>query len=114
MRASLRQLWRKVPAVAAAGLINLPVGTFTDSSNPNDFLPALANRIAVILTYLAYPLAFIGIVYSVYLLIANSGNPDALKTTKKNIGYIAIGIFLIVFTILIFSFVSAFFGGLKK
>jgi hypothetical protein len=43
------------------------------------------------------------------MLLVNSGNPDALKTTKKNIGYIAIGVFLLVFSAIIFNFVSAVF-----
>lgn len=106
---NLQRRWRELSPGLAAGLINLPVGQLTGNNDPNSFLPALANRIADILTFLAYPLAFIGLVYSVYLLIANSGNPDALKTTKKNIGYIALGIFLLLFTIIIFNFVAAVF-----
>jgi hypothetical protein len=106
----LKELWQRFSqGVVLAGLINLPVGKLSDSSDPNAYLPALANRLAQIITLIAYPVAFIGILYSVYMLLVNSGNPDALKTTKKNIGYIAIGVFLLVFSAIIFNFVSAVF-----
>lgn len=104
----LKELWQRFSqGVVLAGLINLPIGTLSDSKDPNAYLPALANRLAQIITFIAYPAAFIGILWSVYMLLANSGNPDALKTTKKNIGYIALGIFLLVFTAIIFNFISA-------
>jgi hypothetical protein len=105
MISKLRAYYRKYSPGLALSLINLPKASeITGNSDPNTFLPALANRLALILTYLAYPLAFIGVVYSAYLLLANSGNPDAQKMVKKNIGYIATGIFLLVLTIVIFNF----------
>lgn len=90
-----------------AGILNLPVGDLGlgNNADPNAILPAVANRIADILTALAYPIAFIGIIYTVYTLVANSGNPDALKTAKKNIGYIAGGIFLFILSVAIFNLV---------
>jgi hypothetical protein len=109
MKSKLRAFLRNLPLAGAAGLINLPTGDLGTTA-PNGILPALANRAADILTFLAYPIAFIGIIYSVYMLVANSGNPDALKTTKKNIGYIAGGIFLLIFTIFIFNFVVTIFN----
>jgi len=94
------------------GFLNLPVGDLGlgNNADPNAILPALATRIAAILTALAYPIAFIGIIYTVYLLIANSGNPDAMKTTKKNIGYIAGGIFFFMLAVVIFNLVVRLFA----
>jgi hypothetical protein len=101
---------RELPYTAAASLINLPFGSLgSGADDPNAILPLVANRIADIMAALAYPLAFVGIIYSVYLLIVNSGNADALKTTKKNIGYIAGGIFLLVFTAIILNFFARIF-----
>lgn len=59
----------------------------------------LANRIVQTLEAVAYPLAIAGIVYSAYVLITSVGNPDALKTAKKNIMYILTGVFLVVFAL---------------
>jgi hypothetical protein len=94
-------------------LINLPVGKLgeTDTLQPNAILPTLANRLADIIAALAYPLAFIGIVYSVYLLIVNSGSPDALKKTKQNIIYIAVGIFILLTASIIIGFMRRIFLG---
>ncbi|HSI20841.1 MAG TPA: hypothetical protein VLA04_04055 [Verrucomicrobiae bacterium] len=111
MNKRLTEYLHNLPRLAAAGLINLPLGEITPKgSDPNSLLPALANRLADIMSAIAYPLAFVGIVYSVYLLIANSGNPDAFKTTKKNIVNIAGGIFLLVFSVILFNFVANIFN----
>lgn len=115
MKSKLLRFLRTLPTVGAAALIdlNLPFGTLKNSAGqepgPNEILPALANRIADILTFLAYPLAFIGLVYSIFMLVANSGNPEAFKATKKNIGYIFMGLFVLIFTILIFNFITSIF-----
>jgi hypothetical protein len=114
MTNKLKKLLDRTAPFVAGGLINLPVGRLEGAEDPNGILPALAERIAQLLTLLAYPLAFIGIIYSVYLLIVNSSNPEALKTTKKNIGYIAAGIFIIVFSIIIFNYISALFNGATR
>lgn len=111
MTTKLQYLRQRGSQALAAGLINLPVGKLSGTDDPNGILPAIANRIANILTALAYPLAFAGIIYSVYMLIANSGNPDALKTTKKNIGYIMGGIFILVLTLTLFNVVTSLFKG---
>jgi hypothetical protein len=106
----LRRYLRSIPTnlLPAALTLNLPVGKLINK-DPNGYIPEIANRIASLLTFLAYPVAFVGIVYSVFQLIANSGNPDALKTTKKNIGYIAGGIFIMIFALVIFNFISSLF-----
>ncbi len=103
----LAEYLRNLPRLAAAGLINLPIGDIRGgNTDPNAILPAIANRLADIMSAIAYPLAFVGLVYTVYLLIANSDNPDALKTTKKNIINIAGGIFLLVFSVIFFNIVA--------
>jgi hypothetical protein len=100
----LRAFLRHLPhQLLAGGLLNLPTGSVADPSKPNEILPSLAERIAEILLRIAYPLAFIGIIYSVYLLVVNSGNPDAFKTTKKNVGFIVTGILLLIFALFIFN-----------
>ncbi len=110
MNKAWRKALRSLPTIGAAGLLNIPTGSIGDAANVNGTLPEIANRIASILTFLAYPLAFIGIVYSVFLLIAHSDSPDAFKTTKKNIGYIAGGIFIIIFSVFIFNFIALVFN----
>lgn len=93
----------------ASGFFNLPTGTF-DNSKPNGILPEIANRVATFLQIMAWPLAFVGLIYSAYILISSAGNPDAWTKAKKNVGYIATGIFLLVFTVIIFNFFSGLFS----
>jgi hypothetical protein len=97
-------------AVSAFFGLSIPTGTI--KGNANDLPGLLATRIYHILTNLAYPLAFVGIIYSAYLLLTSMGSPEAYAKTKKNIIYITTGIALIVFTAILFRFVQGFFANL--
>lgn len=90
--------------------LSLPTGKI--DASPNSIPSTLAVRIYHLLTDLAYPLAFVGIIYSAYLLATSMGNPEGYAKTKKNIIYITTGIALILFTAVIFRFVQSFFANL--
>lgn len=75
---------------SASQIFTIPSGNITT-------FPLLANRILDLLTAIAYPLAFLSLVYSAYLLITAGGKPEAWTTTKKNLLNLCIGVFLISF-----------------
>ncbi|MBU6388972.1 hypothetical protein KGQ71_00475 [Patescibacteria group bacterium] len=59
----------------------------------------IANRILNVLLVFAYPLAFLALLYSAYLLITSAGKSDAYTKVKKNILYLSIGIFVIAMAV---------------
>ncbi len=84
-----------VRRISAAGFLNLPTGSLGSAGDPNGILPTVANRLANILIAVALPLAVIGILYSAFQLLTKSGDADAFKHAKQNVGYIATGIVVI-------------------
>lgn len=93
-----------LPAIAQAAdvQIKLPVTT-----SPNT-IPELFQRALQFLTALAYPLAFLAILYTAFLLIMAGGKPDGYAAVKKNIVYITIGLFLIIFAVIMMKLVVSF------
>jgi hypothetical protein len=73
------------------------------------FLPSIGERIVALLLFFAYPLAFIGLLYSAYLLIVSAGKPEGYNNAKKNITFIITGIFIIVFTTALINIVVSIF-----
>ena len=85
--------WLVGTARAANPIISIPSKTVNSAANAG---PAdLASRIVDILSALAYPLAFAGIIYTAYILVTASGSPDGWTKAKKNLSYILTGFFLI-------------------
>jgi len=82
----------------------------TLNADPNSGISQLANRLLNFLLFLVYPVAFAGLVYTAYLLITSAGNPDAWAKAKKNIAYMVIGIFIIVFASIFVSLFRRLFG----
>lgn len=70
----------------------------------------LLSRITNLLLAFAFPLAFIGIVFSAWKLISSAGNPAAVVTAKKNIGYIAVGIAVLTLGLYAIKLVYSVFG----
>jgi hypothetical protein len=79
---------------------------FTIQNGTPTTVEGLANQLLSLLTGLAYPIAFICLVYTAYLLITAGGKADAWTTAKKNILNLTIGIFLIVFAAIMVRFVT--------
>ena len=101
--------------VLYASIFNLPKPSILfqstgDSSTVSTSAGNLANFVLNFLTALALPLAVAGIIYSAYIMIVSSGNPDAYTKAKKNLLYIVGGIFLIVFAATIVSSISGLFN----
>lgn len=96
-------------ALAAAKVIEVPSGIFTggaEAVTPG----SIANGILGLMTSFAYPLAFLAVMYSAFLLISSAGKPEAMVTAKKNISYVVIGIFLIVFAVVFVKFITGIFS----
>lgn len=70
----------------------------------------LLNRIVNLMLALAFPLAFIGIVFSAWKLISSAGNAAALATAKKNIIYITIGIAVLTLGLVVIKVIYNVFG----
>lgn len=103
--------WLADKAWAANPEVKVPTTSLPSSgANANEIANHLADYILSVLTYLAYPLGFAAIVYSAYILVSSSGSPDAYAKAKKNVTYLVIGVFLIVFAIIIVNFIIGFFA----
>jgi hypothetical protein len=74
------------------------IGVFPTPPGVIDSLPKLANHLLNIMLFFAYPLAFIAVVYTAYMLVNSGNKPEGYATAKKNIMYLATGIFLIIFS----------------
>ncbi len=92
-----------IPVAHAADIVAIPA-----TGRPAD-VPDLFNKLLDILVRLAYPLAFIALLYTAYILITSAGKPEAYVTAKKNITYLVIGIFLILFAVIFVRFVTRLF-----
>lgn len=88
----------------AASIFNLPTGLATGD------VPGLFNGILDIFIALAYPFAFVAILYTSYILISSSGKPEAYNTAKKNLLMVFTGIFLIVFAVVFVRFITRLFS----
>lgn len=95
-------------AYAAENIISVPSGLF--ANGPKTTAGDIANGILSLLTSLAYPLAFLALLYTAYILVSSLGKPEAYTTAKKNITYVVIGIFLIVFAVAMVRFVTGLFS----
>ena len=89
--------------------LNLQTGPL-GSTEPGTGLAVLANRILDTLLAVAWPLAFIGILYSAYILISSAGKVEAYTTAKKNIGYLFIGITVIILGLYVIRGIIGIFG----
>ena len=109
---SLRDiLIQKVSAATPTptGQLNLQFPTGKLSTAPGAGVQALGDRILQILVDLAYPLAIICIIYTAYILISSSNSPDGYTKAKKNITYLIIGVFLIIFASVFVNIAIGFF-----
>jgi formate/nitrite transporter FocA (FNT family) len=70
----------------------------------------IADRALKLLLAFAYPIAFIGIVYTAYQLITSAGKPEPYAAAKKNLTYLVTGIFIITFAAVIVRFFINIFG----
>lgn len=70
----------------------------------------LLNRIVSLMLAFAFPLAFIGLVVSAWKLISSGGDATAVATAKKNIGYLAMGIFVLTLGLYAVKLVYSIFG----
>ena len=93
----------QVFAASNAALVELPSQKINTAAGGG--IIDLVNRIIDLMISLAYPLAFFAILFIAYTLITSAGNPDAYVKSKKYIGYLVVGIFLIVFAVLGVRFV---------
>jgi len=100
----------KLPPAAALAIFNFSGITGPINDGPGTGVQALADRLLHILLAVAYPLAFIAIVYSSYQLIMSSGKPEPYAQAKKNLTYLFIGIFLITIAGSIVRFFVTLFG----
>jgi hypothetical protein len=74
--------------------INNAVGSPV-STDPGTGVQVLLERVVNLMLDVAIPLAFIGIVYTAWQVITSAGKPDAYGAARKNIAYIATGIFIL-------------------
>lgn len=81
-----------------AAVIELPQSGAL-SNNANEAAGQFVNRIAELLIALAFPLAVASILYSVYTLLVSQGDPKAYEKVKKILIFMTLGIFLIVFAV---------------
>lgn len=70
----------------------------------------LLNRITSLMLAFAFPLAFIGLAVSAWKLISSAGDAAAMATAKKNIGYLAIGIFVLTLGLYAVKLIYSIFG----
>ena len=73
-------------------------------------IASLLNRIVSLMLAFAFPLAFIGLVVSAWKLISSAGDAAAMATAKKNIGYLAIGIFVLTLGLYAVKLIYSIFG----
>ncbi len=91
---------------------NVPSGAI-DTRTAAAGAQTLVQRIIDTMTFFVFPIAFIGIVYIGYNLIMGPNNPDTWAKSKKQIGYMVIGITLITLaSTLVYAFRSVIFGAL--
>lgn len=88
---------------ADKSILNLPTGALDPGAGTG--VDALVARILDTLLAFGYPLAFISILVSSYVLISGSGKPDAYTKVRKNLLYLCTGTILIVFATIIVRFV---------
>lgn len=79
------------------------------AADANTGVSSLANFVIALLTNLAYPLAFVAIIYTAYIFITSMGKPDAYEKGKKNIVYLVIGLGLIIFSTIFIRLLVGFF-----
>jgi len=69
-------------------------------------VPDLFNRALDLLTFAAYPLGFLCLLFCAWLLLTSAGKPEAWTTAKTNLLNLVLGIFLIVFAAIIVRFIT--------
>lgn len=88
----------------AAGLIDFTL--FKNVGNDgNPAINILAHNLLSLLIVIATPIALAALLYTGYILITSAGKPEAYKKAKQNLGFVVVGIFLIVFATTIVRFV---------
>jgi len=100
----------KLPPAAALAIFNFNGITGAINDGPGVGIQSLAERILHILLAVAYPLAFIAILYSSYQLITSAGKPEPYAKAKANLINLFIGIFLIIIAGSIVRFFITLFG----
>ena len=68
------------------------------------------NKIVGLLLLFAYPLAFIGLVYTAWQLITSIGDPNAYTKARQNIITITIGIAILTLGLFVVHFIYSLFG----
>lgn len=103
-----------VIGLASSGLhklAELPLASpdLTRPTDANSAASALANRVIDILLVVTVPLLIVAVVWSAFNLFKVTGKPDDIAQVKKNLWYLVIGLFLIIFAVpLIRSFYGFF------
>lgn len=93
--------------VAQAADLGLTTAKPLDSGDASANVANFFNRIAEILLVVALPLAAFGLLYFIAAgLIQGGGKPEAWASAKKNFMYIVIGIFIIVFAVVLVRLVT--------
>lgn len=80
------------------------------TTDPGTGIVDLLTRITSLLLAFAFPLAFIGLVFSAWKLISSAGNPAAVVTAKKNIAYLAVGIIVLTLGLYVVKLIYSVFG----
>lgn len=88
---------------------------FSSVTNQVDYskvnaLQEVLNKIVGLLLLFAYPLAFIGLVYTAWQLITAIGNPTAYVKARQNIITLAVGIAILSLGLLVIRFIYSVFG----
>ena len=68
------------------------------------------NKVVGLLLFLAYPIAFIGLVYTAWQLITSIGDPSAYTKARQNIITITIGIAILTLGLFVVKFIYSLFG----
>jgi hypothetical protein len=97
-------------AIPLAALINLNGLLGPINTDAGQGVQALFDRILRLMLVFAYPLAFVSLVYSAYLLITSAGKPEAYGAARKNINYLLVGSLIIIFAVYIVRFFITLFG----
>jgi hypothetical protein len=88
----LADLTLNAPPTALAdpqkGQVNASVGLF-------------ANQILVLILAFAVPVGVLGLMWVAYQLLTSNGKPDAMNHLKKYLGYLTIGILLLIGSLVI-------------
>lgn len=95
---------------AASNVVDITGGVLQKGKDGLVSPGLIVNGVLGLITSLAYPLAFLAILYSAYILISSVGKPEAFTTAKKNISFLLIGIFLIVFAAAFVRFITGIFS----